>query len=294
MKRRPLRTVKSFAHAHFDQQERLRRYTITGRGRHHCDEVAWNSLKDGEAKSLKATNARARVELAAAVWHALGDVPGIDANDRPYFISLAPRAFAMPLSQASLFDVSAIVDWSRRVLGSGSFIGAVDAALYTNFSLSGAAEPVVSWHVHAIVWRASDENVETLVDQVNIAHPPLVPGCTSAHARRLSGRSLRGSAVYMLKFPQSEYRIYPMKLETIDAETGEITNLSTGIWRQRKRALRTGDAWRLTKMMKNLQLKQLVFAGGDIGHRILRTAVRRARRQIRHGDYLQMLRLKSL
>jgi hypothetical protein len=78
----------------------------------------------------------------------------------------------------------------------------------------------------------------------------------------VSGAEALGKTLYMLKAPQSEHRVYPMKAEEIDEETGEFLRRPTGRFKQKKRPLRSGDMAKMCKVLAEKCLDQLAFAGG--------------------------------
>ena len=98
---------------------------------------------------------------------------------------------------------------------------------------------------------------------INERYDALLPGVDPAYGVLVAKQDVIGKALYMLKAPQSEHRVYPKRTEKIDPETGEITTPTTGRFKQRKRPLRPCDMVRMCNVLADKCLDRLLFAGGD-------------------------------
>src|SRR5215211_658728 len=87
------------------------------------------------------------------------------------------RRFCCPIQDATEFDLKRLQGWMRQAMEGTSYLGFVEAALYSNLTLGpeakkGQVKPkierktmtatkskkrhgTISWHVHLIVWGTS-------------------------------------------------------------------------------------------------------------------------------------------
>src|SRR3954466_1674520 len=166
------------------------------------------------------------------------------------WVTLIPNQFVVPEDAAASFDPKRLQAWARQELRGLSFISMVEPALYTNVGdIMAGVRRVVSWHVHAIAWGVIEARLAAIKDGINNRYEALLPGVDVAKFELVANDDVVGKALYMLKAPQSEYRVYPKRTEKIDRETGEITTPTTGRFKQRKRPLRPGDMVRMCKVL---------------------------------------------
>jgi hypothetical protein len=178
-------------------------------------------------------------------------------------VTLAPRKFVVAEGAAASFDPKRIQAWTRQLLRGLNFVGMVEAALYTNFGhVSAGFWRVVAWHVYLLAWGVSEAQLAPVMDNINRRYEALLPGVDPAFGVPVAKEEVVGKALYMLKAPQSEYRVYPKRATRIDRETGEITTPTTGRFKQKKQALRSGDMVRMCNVMADKHLHRLMFAGG--------------------------------
>ena len=266
---KPLITLPRFVDAHWARDAQLKDYMLTARGQLAFDEATAQRLEHRAAGSLFATNTRARIAFATAAERAVSQLVEDGSIDTFFFLTLAPRDFACPLADAADFDEFSVRFWALPLLLGFHHLGVIEAALYSNANvLPGTRGPMVSWHGHVLGWGSPKRKFDALVMRVNGDHEPLIPGRTAAHVRLLTPRQAVGRAIYMLKAPLNEYRVYPRKHEVVDPQTGEILELPTGAFQQKKRDLRPGDAVKMCKALGSRTLPMLVFAGGE-GARLL-------------------------
>jgi hypothetical protein len=269
--RKPVTTWLEYFRQHRDRDRQLKTYITTGRGRKTCQQTIIDELKETSSRSLFATNRIARLSFGRWLRRSVGQS---DLGAGYFFVTLAPRCFAVPLSEAPAFNHEQVKVWVQTSLADFDFVGMVDFALYTNLKAAGGLhEFCVSVHWHGVVWGCSLSDLETVKDDINAGHRTLIPGYDAAHVRLLSREQMNGRILYLSKAPLSEYRVYPRKTEVMDKQTGELTKVSLGSFQQRKRLLRPGDAVRMCQVLAGRTLPELALANGE-GDRILARAIR--------------------
>jgi hypothetical protein len=260
------------------QNEALKRFAASTRGRHVVSDALLARIRDDQAKSLKATNARARIAVARASVEELSALIAKGRMPPAYFASLASKRFAVPLEEAAAFDVQQMIDWMSPWLDRFHHLTIVEAALYTK--LPGWSGAVVSWHTHSIIWGTGDWVMQTITDGFCHQEEPLVRGRTPGHFRRLaSSKTVENRALYMLKPPLKDYRVYPLIEEFADHLTGEVIERETGIDQQRKRDLRPGDLVKIYDVLADRHIPSLMFGGGK-GAKLRDRIVARALAQV--------------
>jgi hypothetical protein len=239
----------------------LKRFATTPRGRNLVSDALLARIRDDQARSLKATNARSRIAIARAATEELGAL--IDKGRLPpaSFVTLSSKRFAVPIGDAGTFDVPTLIGWTAPWLEKLNHLTVVEAALYTK--VPGWSGQVVSWHTHSIVWGASDWIVSSVVDGFNDQEEALVRGRTPAHVRALaSEKTVSNRVIYMLKAPMKDYRVYPIAETVVDHLGGEIIQRETGTDQQRKRDLRPGDLVKIYDVLGDRHIPSLMFGGG--------------------------------
>jgi hypothetical protein len=204
----------------------------------------------------------ARVFLSGVMDHLKSRSGGDRLKGAVYLVTFALERFCCPLKEAERYDLRPLQAWVRQAVEGLSYLGMTEAAFYSNKSLPGQEkEPTVSWHVHLLVWGVSRPTLKTLVDGVSAKHPSLIPGLPSGHYRLIKPKDLASKTLYMLKSPQ-EYRVWPVKEEVIDPETGEITVHVTDRYRQKSRDLRPKDRVRMCAALQDRYLDWMMLGGG--------------------------------
>lgn len=256
-------TRGTFTEEHEEADRRLRKYALTKRGRRAIDGSIISEWSRSGAEELMSNNARARIEFMGAALEQFERRHRKTTGRSFFFLTLAPKAFAVPLADASNFNHSRLQAWAAELLTGFDYIGIVEAAFYGNIGVNPEMRgQTVSWHVHALVWNAEERNVQGLVDAVNRDNEPLLPGSHAATVKKRGATGAAGRLIYMLKGQRKEYRAYRLKEEKVDHETGEITTPAVGRWRQRKRTMRTGDLAKMSKVMAGRTIPILCFSGG--------------------------------
>jgi len=273
-RRNPILNMREFELQHFDRDVQLKNYMTTKRGRHALDDATADTIKDHAALSLKANSSLARIEVARA----LAKQAEKRAKDMfsPIFLTLAPAEFSMSIADAPRFDETRIVKWAEGLLKGCDHVTFVEAALYTNYQAPNeTSRGAVHWHLHSVVWGQyfhADEYLGELIAD----SPAFIPGLRVAHRRDLSANMVPGRFLYMAKAPLSEYRVYARKEEVNDEKTGEVFEVPTGAYVQRKRPLRPGDASTMCRVIGSRDLASLICADGE-GKKLLSKALSNAK-----------------
>lgn len=283
-----LTTLSRFVQAHREHDAKLKDYIISKKGRHLYDAEVLEELKDRSSLELPAVNRRARIALARAA-NENGKTFADKWRKSAYFATLAPPEAAFPLSEANGFDPIILIKWTRYMLGDFDYIGAVDVALYTNLALHlGVKEPIVSWHVHLIVWGCAEAVLSKRINDINVATRSIILGHSAAHVRRISHNLIPGRLLYALKAPLKESRI--LRSQEHQSEPLEAPSV---VFNVKKRPLRPGDAVRICTVLKGHSLPELIFANKQ-GERLRRRVVADSRVLIERHDERNKSRLRQL
>ena len=217
-------------------------------------------------------NAASRINFTRiACGHLMAAVGSLGTSEPISFVTLIDERFTLGLDTAHNINLVKLQAWARAELPGCSFVGMVEAALYTNVGLVKAGmKRAVSWHIHMIVWGVSEARLVELIASLNARRRTLVPGVTAGHYRMLEPEEVQGQLIYMLKPPISDHRIYQRKRTLSDRETGELHVEGTGRFKQRKGALKPGNLARMVKVMADRTLDRLAFAAGE-GRAVLET-----------------------
>jgi hypothetical protein len=236
-----------------------------------CTREAQIDMEPGSALHLPANNYAARIDFARiATGHVIRFTESLPRNMPVFWVTLIAEQFTVPLGQARDFNPFPLQQWTRAMLPGCSFVGMVEAALYSNVGLVlHRLQKAVSWHVHLLVWGKTAQRMTVLRDNINSRVSTMVPGVKAAHFRQLKPDKIEGQVLYMLKAPLNEYRIYAMKKTVADDDTGEITTPTTGQFRTNKYQLGPGDLVRMTNIMSGKALDDLAFSSGQ-GNAILK------------------------
>ncbi|MBA8910688.1 hypothetical protein [Aminobacter ciceronei] len=259
-----LPTFASFREEHKSIERQLREYALTKWGRRLVDEITVEGWKRGGAQELRASNNRARIEFLRATLKTFAASEAVSAGSEFFFVTLSPKEFAVPFEEAAGFDQETIKSWAGGLLEGFHYIGIVEAAYYSNYSIvPGTRSTTVSWHVHAVAWGCDKRSVEAVVDAVNRDYKALIPGKRPADKRTLDAEGIVPDIIYMLKGQLRDYRVYLLKREEMNEETGEFTTVLTDDFEQKKRPLRKGDAVKMLKVMGTRTIPMLCLSGGE-------------------------------
>jgi hypothetical protein len=204
----------------------------------------------------------ARIFVSSVINHLTSGPNQQHLRCEVYLVTFALKRFCCSLKDADCYDLRPLQAWVREVMGDLSYIGMVEAALYTNKSLKlEEREPTVSWHVHILAWDVTRAKLRGLVDEISTEHQSLIEGLPAADYRRVAPVHLASKALYMLKSPR-EYRIWPKKEEVVDTVTGEIEIRRTGRFRQKSRLLRRREQIQMFEVMRDRYLDWMMVGGG--------------------------------
>lgn len=264
--RKPLNTWPRFIAAHTEDPRRMARYLELGHKNHvQLTREAEIDIEPSSALYLPANNHAARIDYTRiATAHVIPFTESLPGSTPVFWVTLIAERFTDPLDRAGDFDPFPLQQWARAILPGCSFVGMVEAALYSNVGLVlNGLQKVVSWHTHLLLWGVTAQRMTKLRDRINQRVSTMIPGIKAAHFRQLQPEEIDGQALYMLKAPVNEYRVYPMKETVADDDTGEITTPTTGRFRTKKYQLGPGDLVRMTNIMSGKTLDTLSFAAGQ-------------------------------
>ena len=291
-KRKPVTSLPVFLGEHLKLQKRLLAYATTKRGIQNIDDPMFQRLLRRSAINEYAVNAGARNAYARAAKVELGRFAKENDQQKFHFLTFAPMELAESLENAEFFKNRAAKSWFNCTLIDYNYIGAMEPSFYSNWPPGTSRnEKLAHWHFHAVVWGCSAERIESWVEHANRFYSSLVPGLAPAHVRHVSPQEAVGKALYAIKAPLSDYRIYPIVTEQIDPETGEVFKIPTGVYKQRKQELRPGDAAKMCKILGSRRVSELLFSG-DEGDALLRKIERRARRILNRKHEARRRKLK--
>lgn len=287
-------SLAAFRKVHREFETMLRDYSTTARGRKAFDAGTLQRMERRKAKSLFAINVRSRIQLASAADHEFDNVVSRRPDDGFYFVTLAPKEFAVPIAVAPTFDQKALKAWAKDHLRGLNYVGIIEAAYYSNYNpIPGRRSAMISWHVHAIIWGCSERRIVGMVGGVNAGCEQLIPGRPPAHVRTMTSHTAAKRIFYMLKIAIDNYRVYPRKGEIVDPLTGEVTVGNTGAMIQKKDRLRPGEAVKMAIVMGKRTLPTLMFSAGE-GTTVWRKTLALARTRIRRADDMHRRRIAKL
>lgn len=232
--------------------------------------------------SLKATNCTARIKFAASAYAGFRSrFSNLQAGPHA-FVTLTPKEYAVPLSEAPLCGWSRLQEWARAELEGLHYVGIVEAALYTNLPMT--REPTISWHIHAIVWGEEYNRIKARVNKIAVENEAILPDKKAAHCRSLkTAKDVCGKSLYMLKAPLKDYRVW-----TKQPRKGEAVR-----YKQEKRRLRPGDALKAYRVLAGVSIDQLLFWGGSKGTSLAEKILRDARKRLQKFDHRRRAQIDS-
>ncbi|WP_267422926.1 hypothetical protein, partial [Methylobacterium sp. GC_Met_2] len=239
------------------EERRLAAVQLTRAARDEIDPEA--------AFRLSACNYAARIAYAQiATDHVTRFTASLPRSTPVFWVTLIRDSYTLPYDEAADLDLFKLQQWVRAELRGASFVGMVEAALYTNADAVRADwKRAISWHPHLLVWGISEQRMTEIRDSLNRRCRALIPGVAAAHFRPLQLEQVEGQVLYMLKSPLNEYRIITKRRWVTDQETGEPVREFTGKFKSRKFQLGPGDLVRMANLLAGKRLDRLAFAAGD-------------------------------
>lgn len=251
----------------------LKAYMTTKRGRAYLSQQAVENLRDRSSMLLKATNPRARVVLATtADWKLKEFLCRQHAPNQLFWITIVSKQMCYPAIHARQFCASKVADILANLFIDASYFGMIDVAFYGNHSTPTPGIPAhsthartLSFHIHLLAWGDSEDYFRGMRDALNQCLEPLLLDKPPFFVRPVTKEQARQKAIYLLKMPLKEYRIWLKRTEEdfVDWSTGEIVSRVVRRTMVKKRPLRPGDAARLYSALADRRLDELLVAGGE-------------------------------
>jgi hypothetical protein len=241
-------------------------------------------LQGPNGRFLYAVNKRGRQLWSRALASEFSQFFGVGLGhlypDQPLFlVTLADRS-CVTAHDAKEIDIAGFIRQLRQGLMGLSYLAMIEPAYYVNIVNTPyfSGKRAVSWHVHAVCWGESRNQIKSRIDRLNNMagnFRPIAEGIPAAHVKGIPRTFARAYHLaikfgYILKSPKYSYRIY--RRSRPSPKDPSLVNFS---FKQRKGVLRPGERIALFRLMKDLFLDHLTFAGGQ-GTNILRRAKRRA------------------
>lgn len=254
----------------FDQ--RLRQFAVRKDGRTKLSAAVIADMLSRFDGDLRSASVPSRIAFTQAARQLAKRRLSINPHTPAFMVTLVPRQFAIPYSEALLFDWTDVQNWTRDLLDGYDYFGILEVSYYTAHPISGINEPIVHFHVHAIVWNATRHELDHLRRSINQAVPAMLPGrlCMRVDSLRSIER-VRRKLGYILKPLMVDYRGFPLK-------GGQKAG-----WGQEKRTLRSGDAAKALRLLQGINVDDLCVAGGE-GISFLEAVTLRTKRNLKREE----------
>lgn len=263
--RPPCNTWRRFMAAHLDDPRSIARNEERVLAFVRLSREARFEIAPEQAFNLPACNYTARIEFARiATDHVTRFTNSLPRSEPVFWVTLIRDTYTVPYDEAAALNLFKLQQWVRAELLGCSFVGMVEAALYTNANeVRPGWKRAISWHTHLLVWGVTKQRMREIRDSINVRFRTLIPGAKPAHFRLLRPEEIEGQALYMMKAPVNEYRIITKMREAKDPNTRKIVREPTGAFRSRKYQLGPGDLTRMANLLAGKSLDGLAFAAGD-------------------------------
>ena len=263
-KRRPVTKLPVFIEVHRERYETLVAYATTKWGQDSIDDLMLQRLLRRSAIHGYAVNSHARIAYARAAKREFERLFARHEDTSFHFLTFAPEHFSETLEKAVSFREADAKFWMNCALSGFDYIGFVEPPFYSNWPPGTTInEKMAHWHFHIVIWNCSAEKVDLWVEHANRFFCSMLPGLDAAHVRHVSANAAFGKALYAMKAPLSDYRVYPIVKEEVDPTTGEVFKTPTGKYRQKKQLLRPGDAAKMCKLLGARTISNLLLSGGE-------------------------------
>ncbi|WP_441228206.1 hypothetical protein AB7813_14630 [Tardiphaga sp. 20_F10_N6_6] len=244
-------------------------------------EALLRELLPCDAPFLAMNNPEACIKFNQIFSHHLG-IFGRETVNHLVTFTLDRNTKSLP--EARSFNIRGLQAWVRREMRGFDFVAHVDIAPYTNFARGNQLGPFLSFHPHIVTSNADHDELFAVRDRINRLHGAFIPGCPAADVSLITPGTLPCLSNYITKEPIKDYRVFAMREDVVDPETGEVTKQSTGRFRQysdEQASPRVQLAVR--SVTAAYHLDKLVFAGGARGRETLKAIRKDALRDLPHS-----------
>lgn len=275
----PFPNNHEFEHIHRKKEAQLKNYLTTKRGRLPENQNLVRELLESSALSHYATNFTARIGFTKAATKIIKNKWKREKENKTQqeygFMTLTPRFSALPLSEAGLYDWSALQQWATQHLNGLNYIGIVEAAFFSNIAINGTKEPTVSWHLHIIIWGAERTKIKKIIQKINSTEEALIEDKRAAHYRPIKGlKDLACTTRYIFKNILNDYRVWAKKQPKKDGKKD---------WDQAKSDIKSGNAIKIYRLFNGITIDALCFHGGD-GEKLIKRISTRSVRKIKIAE----------
>lgn len=239
------------------------------------------------SSELNSVNLISRIHVAISLSENLRSYFQVHHVEYAYFATLISEKHGVRVSDRTGYDVAAHRAWIETVLHGKNYVGMIEPAYYPAVSfMPPHSEDWLSWHAHLVVWGTTAAELKDLKEIVNESEDSFRPGGTVFHFRKAKPSRIEPEVAYMCKSPRSEHYTYPAKRMIVDPVTRKRIGVPTGMFKQNKRALRTGKLVVVLSAMEDLTIEELLVSGEE-GREVARTALLSAKQALQEEQRLR-------
>lgn len=252
MKRRREPTWKERKAAARRFDKRLRKFASRKGSRNKLTDALVSDMFGVNGTELRSAYIPGRIYFTRFARRVISEKLKVSRYTPAFMVTLTPRQFALPFSEALKFDWSQLQLWCSHTLQDIDYVGIVEVSYYTSHPIPQTRGPVCHFHAHVIAWGVKRQDLEEIELRVNQEVPALLPGrsCMKADTLR-SIKRVRLKLAYILKPLMADYRGFPLKGGTAAG------------WGQEKRDLRSGEAAKALRVFQGVNIEDLCIAGGE-------------------------------
>jgi hypothetical protein len=244
-------------------------------------EALLRELLPRDAPFLAMNNPEACIKFNQIFSHHLGIFGHETVN---HLVTFTLDRNTKSLLEARSFSIRELQAWVRQQLLGFDFVAQIDIAPYTNFARGNQRGPFLSFHPHIVTSNASYDELLAVRDRINRVYDAFVPGCPAADVSLVTPGTLHCLSSYMTKEPIRDYKVFAVRDEVVDIETGEVTEQPTGRFRQYSdEQANPGVQLAVRSVTAAYYLDKLVFAGGARGRETLEAIRKDALRDLPHS-----------
>ncbi|WP_156419865.1 hypothetical protein [Aureimonas sp. N4] len=248
--------------------KRLRKFAIRKGSHNKLSDALVSDMFGVSGTELRSAYIPARISFTSFARKVATERLKVSRYTPAFMVTLTPRQFALPFSEALEFDWSQLQLWCDHTLQGINYFGIVEVSYYTSHPVPRCREPICHFHAHVIAWGVKRQDLREIELRVNQKVPALLPGrlCFKADTLR-SIKRVRSKLAYFLKPLMADYRGFPLK------------GGATAGWGQKKRDLRSGEAAKALRVFQGVNIEDLCIAGGE-GVGLLEEVTRRAKQRL--------------